>query len=104
MSYLQKTKEAGRHVFPDLARAWAHLPEPLPDGVAQRTAGGVTVSLPGAQIEEAFANPALEPAVLQTAVRGDKARVWLKDAPEDGSAVVLRVTQDGAERFYQLAL
>ena len=38
------------------------------------------------------------------AVRGDKARVWLKDAPEDGSAVVLRVTQDGAERFYQLAL
>ncbi|MEO1659983.1 MAG: hypothetical protein AAFR51_03270 [Pseudomonadota bacterium] len=23
MSYLQETKDAGRHVFPDLARAWA---------------------------------------------------------------------------------
>lgn len=88
----------------DLAGAQAHLPAPLPDGAVTRSADGVTVSLPGARIEEAFANLALEPAVLQTAVHGEHARVWLKGAPEDGSAVVLRVEQDGAERFYQLAL
>lgn len=88
----------------DLEAAQAHLPTPVPAHAMARTDSGVTVTLPGTQIQEAFANLALEPAVLQTAVHGDKARIWLKDTPEAGSAVVLRVTQDDAEHFYQLTL
>ena len=44
----------------------------------------------------------MEPALLQVAAQGEQAVVWLKDTPADGSALVLRVTQDGAERFYSL--
>lgn len=88
----------------DLAAAQAHLPAPLPEGAAQRSASGVTVTLPGAQIEEAFADLAAEPAVLQTAVQGERARIWLKEPAESGSGVVLRVSEGGAERFYRVAL
>lgn len=87
----------------DVTAAQSHLPAPLPeDASVQRSAQGTQVSIPGATIEEAFPNLAMEPSLLQVAAQGEQAVVWLKDAPADGSALVLRVTQDGAERFYTL--
>ena len=87
----------------DITAAQAHMPTPLPeDASVQRSANGTQVSIPGASIQEAFPNLAMEPALLQVAVQGEQAAVWFKEAPADGSAVVLRVSQDGAERFYTL--
>lgn len=87
----------------DVAAVQAHLPTALPENASvQRSENGTQVSIPGAAIEEAFPNLAMESALLQVAAQGEQAVVWLKDTPADGSAIVLRVTQDGAERFYTL--
>jgi len=88
----------------DVSAASAHLPAPMPDNATvTRSAGDITVSIPGATIEETYANLALETVFVQAASRGEQARLWLSDAAPAGSSVVFRVQQDGAERFYALA-
>jgi DsbC/DsbD-like thiol-disulfide interchange protein len=89
----------------DVAAVQGHVPAPLPSSASVvRDGRGASVTIPGAEVAEVFANLALEESLLQTAASGERARIWLKEAPAEGSAAVLRVTEGGAERFYLLPL
>ena len=68
MSYLQETKNAGRHIFPDLARAWALI------GIALVNVG--LFAWPG--MKGGYAAGGLETGVDQAAFFGVNALFTMK--------------------------